>query len=319
MKLTYSFETNKEAPEIVMELPLSEINDMFLSIANREKRNGDSLYQQKHILGTQLTSERKKELSDINITIPGHFRQNLGIDNVLQVKERYLVLGVGDCPANLFRPSFDASKKSPLFFLKDEPIEQKEYYGFIVKKEKEETKLQMEKIIFREGMPLENGKGIVHLKWLFCSTPLVYKGDVVSSMEMVMNDYDLRHTFGKNAKKLTDKLYFRLREGYDKFVEMVEKNRSGILTEGPEVEWYHAGIGIKENKIIVIHNIGSLLELAVKFKGLGVNDAVLLDSGGSSVIWANWNIGGTIAHYLNYRPKRGAIIIIKTKGQLFRS
>ena len=319
MKLTYSFDTNKEAPEIVMELPLSEIEDMFLSIANRERRNGDSLYQQKHILGTQPTSERKKELSDINITIPEHFQKNFGIDNVLQVKERYLVLGVGDCTANLFRPTFDASKKNPLFFLNDEPIEQKEYYGFIVKKEKEKTTLQMEKIIFREGMPLENGKRIDHLKWLFCSTPLVYKGDVVSSMEMVINDYDLRHTFGKSAKKLTNELYFRLRESYDKFVEMVEKNRSRILTTGSEVEWYHAGIGIKENKIIVIHNIGSLLELAVKFKDLGVNDAVLLDSGGSSVIWANWNKGGTIAHYLNYRPKRGAIIIIKTKGQLFRS
>jgi len=286
---------------------------MSLSMANREKRNGTSLYQQKHILGTQKTSERKKYLADLNITIPEHFKKDFDIDDVFHAENRYLVLGVGDLTANLFRPSFDTSKKNPLFFLEDEPITQKEYYGFIVQKEKSETKVRIEKIVFQDGIPLENGKKIDHLKWLFCSTPLVYKENVVSVEEMVLNDYDLRHTFGKSAKEFTDKLYFQLRASYKDFVEMVKKNESRILTTGLEVEWYHAGIGIKEDKIIVIHHIGSLKELALKFKNLGVKDAVLLDSGGSSVIWANWNKGGTIAHHINYRPKRGAIIIIETK------
>jgi hypothetical protein len=313
LQLTYSFDTNKESPEIIMELLLSEICHISLSMANREKRNGASLYQQKHILGTQKTSERKKNLSDLNITIPEHFKQDFDIDDVFHVENRYLVLGVGDLTANLFRPSFDASWKKPLFFLDYEPIEEKEYYGFIVQGEKDETIVRIEKIIFQDGIPLENGKRIDHLKWLFCSTPLVYKENVVNVSEMVLNDYDLRHTFGKSAKEFTDKLYFQLRASYKDFVEMVKKNESRILTTGPEVEFYHAGIGVKEDKILVIHHIGSLRELALKFKELGVKDAVLLDSGGSSVIWANWNMGGTIAHHVNYRPKRGAIIIIEIK------
>jgi len=321
LKLTYSFETQKKAPEVEMELPLLEIDDIFLSIANREMRNGATLFQQRHICGTRNTSERKPECSDINITIPGHFQQNFGIDDVFQARDRYLVLSVGDCTANLFRPSFDSTKENPFYFLKHEPFEKKEYYGFIVQmQQKEEISIRIEKIGFRDQIPfeLENGKKIDGLKWLFCSTPLVYHGQVADSMEMAVNDYDLRHSFGKNAKELTDEIYFQLRESHEKFVEMIDKNRAKILTTGPEVEWYHAGIGIKENKIIVIHNIGSLMELAVKFKSLGVNDAVLLDSGGSSVIWANWNLGGTLAHYLNYRAKRGAAIIIRTKGQLDR-
>ena len=314
MELTYSFDTKKESPGIVMELPLWEIIHIFLSIARQKKRNGTVLYQQKHILGTEPTSQRKKELSDLNITIPEHFKQNFGIDDVFHVKNRYLVLGVGDCTANLFRPSFDTSKEVPLFFLDHEPLEQKEYYGFIVQGEKEDTKVRIEKIVFRDGIPLENGKKIDHLKWLFCSTPLVYKKNAVSSTEIAVNDYDLRHTFGKNAKAFTDELYVGLRESYDTFADMVEKNKSRILSSGPEVEFYHAGIGIKGDRIVVIHNIGSLMDLAKKFEELGVNDAVLLDSGGSSVIWANWNRGGTIAHHVNYRPKRGALIVIELKA-----
>jgi hypothetical protein len=313
LQLTYSFDTNKESPEIIMELLLSEICHISLSMANREKRNGTSLYQKKHILGSQKTSERKKDLADLNITIPEHFEQNFGIDDVFLAEKRYLVVGVGDCTANLFRPSFDTSKEKPLFFLEDEPIEEKEYYGFIVREEGNETNVRIEKIVFRNGIPLENGKQIDNLKWLFCSTPLVYKENVVSVLEMVVNDYDLRHTFGKSANDFTNKLYFQLRTGYKNFVEMVKKNESRILTAGPEVEWYHAGIGIKNNKIIVILHIGSLMELALKFKEVGVSDAVLLDSGGSPVIWVNWNMGGTIAHHINYRPKRGAIIIIEIK------
>jgi hypothetical protein len=314
MKLTYSLDTNKESPGIIMELPLPEINHMSLSMADREKRNGTSLYQKKHILGSQKTAERKKNFADLNITIPEHFKQNFGLDDVFHVENRYLVVGVGDCTANLFRPSFDTSKKRPLFFLEDEPIEQKEYHGFIVREEGNETNIRIEKIIFRNGIPLENGKQIDNLKWLFCSTPLVYKENVVSASEMVVNDYDLRHTFGKSANEFTNRLYFQLRTGYKNFVEMVKENESRILTAGPEVEWYHAGIGIKNNKIIVIHHIGSLKELALKFKEVGVSDAVLLDSGGSPVIWVNWNMGGTIAHHVNFRPKRGAIIIIEIKS-----
>lgn len=313
MKIIYSFDLKKESPEIFLDLPFTEIDDMFLSIANREKRNGKALYQQKHILGFQDTPQRAKELSGLNISIPGHFKQNFAIDNVFQVKNRYLVLGVGDLTANLFRPSFDSSKEPSLFFLKDEPIEHKGYYGLIVQHENKNATVRIANICFRNGTPLENNKKIENLKWLFCSTPLIYKGHMVGSTEMAVNDYDLRHTFGKANKKIADALYRALRESNLKFVKQVEENKALILTQGSEVEWYHAGIGIKENRIIVIHNIGSLWELALKFKELGVNDAVLLDSGGSSVIWANWNIGGTIAHYVNHRPNRGALIIIEIK------
>jgi hypothetical protein len=128
---------------------------------------------------------------------------------------------------------------------------------------------------------------------------------------MVVNDYDLRHTFGRDAKKVTDELYLSLRDGYDKFVKILESKKSKILSFGPEVEWYHAGIGVKENCIILIHNTGSLMDLALKFKEHGVENAVLLDSGGSPVIWANWTKGGVLAHNFNYRSKRGAVIIVE--------
>lgn len=264
MNLTYSFDKNRKVPDVVLQLPLAEVGKMVLSLANRELRNRKGLYQKKHILGTQKTRERKKELADLNIEIPEHFHRDLGIADVFSVDTKYLVVGVGDCTANLFRPSFDVSRETPLFFLEDEPILKKEYYAFTVLQKNEKPGLGIKKITFRDEIPMEKGQPIDNLKWLFCSTPLVYNGNIVPELEMVLNNYDLRHTFGKNAQEITNELYFCLREGYDKFVENLKSKKSKILAAGPEVEWYHAGIGVKENCVILIHNTGSLVDLALK-------------------------------------------------------
>lgn len=128
---------------------------------------------------------------------------------------------------------------------------------------------------------------------------------------MAINEYDLRHVFGRYETTITNEIYRGLRQSYEKFVASVNEKKTKILTTGPEVEWYHAGIGIKKDTLIVIHHTGSLMELAFAFKEQGADDAVLLDSGGSSIIWANWNQGKTIAHNVNYRPHRGAVIVIK--------
>jgi exopolysaccharide biosynthesis protein len=138
---------------------------------------------------------------------------------------------------------------------------------------------------------------------------------------MALNNYDIRHLYGKNNFSVTDKIYQQSRSAigefnYQGFISGIEGSRDLIKPIGPEVEWYHAGIGIRDGKIIVIHHRGSLYDLALIFKNISVENAVLLDSGGSPVIWTNQNGKGAIEYNpLYHREKRGAIIIAKMKSK----
>lgn len=318
MKLLYEFDLKKTDPEIILELPNNEIAEASLSIANREIRNRTNLYQQKHIIGTQSTEVRTKEIAELNMTIEKHFEKNPDITDVFHSKKRYLVIGVGDCSANLFRCSYDLTltQGKQFFYLKDEPYKEKEYYAFIVTGQNGALNGKIEKITFRDEQPTLDNHEIPDLLWLFCSTPLVYKGHLLDKTEMASNDYDLRHFFGKNNSNGTiNDIYAKLNEGYPQFVDAIARNQDKIQMSGTDVEWYHAGIGIKNNTFIIIHIIGSIFDLARKFQEQGVSDAVLLDSGGSSVIWANWNYNGFIAHHWYFRPNRGALIMFNLRGE----
>ncbi len=313
MKLEYNSNKDQTKPAAVLELELSEISNIFLSIANREKRNQTDLYQQKHKAGIQKTSDRKKYLSDLNITIPEHFKINYNIKDIFKENANFLAIGVGDCTANLFRPSFDLSEKDPLFFLKDEPLAEKEYHAFIVQGKDRNLNARIDKINFLNGTPIIKGEKISSLKWLFCSVPLIINSKVVDELNIAINDYDLRHIFGVTEKDIINKTYSQFLAGYGNYISAIKKNLLKKKAGDKRALWYHAGIGIKGDKIIVVHNAGTLMDLANVFYNMKVENAVLLDSGGSSIIWNNCNKIGAVSHNFNYRPKRGAIIICKLK------
>ncbi len=321
MKLEYTFDLEKTDPEVVMELPLSDIAAMSVSIGNREKRNRSNYYQRKHIMGVQATVERSEKLAALNVPINVHFSENLGVPDVSRSEERFLAVGAADITANLFRPGWqsDVPGGRRLFHLEDEPINEKEYYAFMVTHKDGKSAANIRKIRFRGETPLMEGAEIPHLQWLLCSSPLVYNGEIVDKAEMAKHNYDLRHMFGREKDVgIINTIYKRLADGYDSFTRAIDENRDHILTRGADVDWYHAGIGIEGDRLIVIHHIGSMYQLAERFRRSGVRHAVLLDSGGSSIIWANWNVGGTLAHHWYYRPNRGAIIAFRLKGKCLR-
>jgi hypothetical protein len=78
-------------------------------------------------------------------------------------------------------------------------------------------------------------------------------------------------------------------------------------------EGYHAALGLSEHDLIIVHRIGTIPAIADKLRSLGAQEAVLLDSGGSCSIWANWpdgGRGGVLASAWNFRPERGAVLFL---------
>ncbi len=83
---------------------------------------------------------------------------------------------------------------------------------------------------------------------------------------------------------------------------------------------YHATLGISEGELILVHRIATIPDLADELRTLGAQEAVLLDSGGSCAIWANWangGEGGVLASAWNFRAPRGAVIFLVLKGKRY--
>lgn len=81
---------------------------------------------------------------------------------------------------------------------------------------------------------------------------------------------------------------------------------------------YHAALGISEGQLILVHRYATIPQVAEELKKQGAKEAVLLDSGGSCAIWANWiggAQGGILAHAWNFRPARGAVVFLVLKSK----
>jgi hypothetical protein len=81
---------------------------------------------------------------------------------------------------------------------------------------------------------------------------------------------------------------------------------------------YHAACGLTGNdELVVIHRAATPEDLAQALKGHEVRDGVLLDTGGSPFIWANWLVeeGQVLAcNRDEFRPRRGAVVSLATDG-----
>lgn len=314
-KQNYQFQ--KTESSTILTLPLDRIRSMDLSIANRSIRNRTTQYQQKHLIGPQSTHKRPASLGQLNFPIVRHIELKYGTPDPTCLPAHILVAGVGDSTANLFRWSYSTRESVRLFYLDGEPLHEKKYFAFIVSTGKNRVEAQIKRVSIKNGKPVFPGVETKDDFFLFCSTPLVIDGEIPEPVVVASNNYDLRQTFGKAATDLTREIYFHSLDNtgkfsYHLFCDMIQRHRFNIQTVGKDVEWYHAGIGLCDEAIVFIHHIGSIFELAMKFKNANIPNAVLLDSGGSSVLWSNLVFPHILANQEGYyRPDRGAILIME--------
>jgi len=120
----------------------------------------------------------------------------------------------------------------------------------------------------------------------------------------------------KKEKELRD-IYHESFPDWDKWCEVIRRKLSDL--KKPEIG-YHAALGISGKELIVVHRTATIEEVAEELHTLGAEDAVLLDSGGSCAIWANWpnsGEGGVLANAWNFRAPRGAVIFQVLKGKRY--
>lgn len=215
---------------------------------------------------------------------------------------------------------YGSGSDARLFHLEDEPIGKVPYTVLFAFENASEFRLAiLHDIVIRadgflpESVPREIRDG---LRWWAACPPLLRNGTFEPGRYAV-RDYDVRHFLGFKLKdeELEEKVY-QFFGDWDEWCDAIGKVMPAVFPEG-----YHAALGITNDEVIVVHCNASPEKIAEDLKSMGVRDAVLLDSGGSCAVWANWlnhGDGGVLAHAWNFRAHRGAILFFVLKGVRLR-
>lgn len=280
-----------------------------------------------------------RPLANLNRTIAEHY-QLLVMEKKIDPDRPVLAFPISDLTANPLRPHYDTAsepdglafqKAGPLetgyghrtsarlFHLEDEPISDVPYtvlscheeQGAIQFAIRHETRVSADGTVNDDALSSRTSG----LKWWAACPPLLAGGR--HNLEaFAVRDYDLRHVFGfpKDAPDESS-----LRDIYRYFPDWVPwcaAIRTRLQTIDRYETGYHAAFGVAADRFILIHRTATIPDLANDLRALGADDGVLLDSGGSCAIWANWansRQGGVLASHWNFRPARGAVVFLVLK------
>lgn len=345
MSLDYDFQNGSQ--EATLEISEDAIDLAYLSVVHRAARNRTSLYQKKHPApGTThggtvrlKTSQRDPTLAALNRPILEHYQLLWELHGPFK-KRPVISFAISDLTANPLRPHYDFlipdeqrafqlgqkadlaiyqhGSDARLFHLEDEPIGQVPYTLLCSYQEGEQTRFAIyHNVQVQPDGSVRNQVPEVGLRWWAACPPLLNSGKHELEQFAVL-DYDLRHVFGfsQEASELIRQMYLTFPQ-WEKWCETIrQKLPSAELPKTAR----HAALGISEKgELFVIHRTAAIPELAKELAELGAQEAVLLDTGGSCALWANWanaNQGGVLSNQQGYfRPPRGAVVFLILKGE----
>lgn len=349
LSLKYDFENKNQ--EATLRIDSDTIDKVFLSVAHRTARNRTALYQRKHpILGTTSqgpvklkTSERDPELAALNQPIPEHYQLLWELHGPFADRP-VISFAISDLTANLLRPHYDFlirpekrafqlgqeadraiyrdGSDACLFYLEDEPIGKVPYTLLFSYEEEGQARFAIchKVTVQRDGsLPSDQIPEVIRkgLKWWAACPPLLINGKH-NLEQFAILDYDLRHVFGFSGKvsEMIREMYQSFSD-WGKWCETIRQKLHNA--ELPKIAC-HAALGISEKReLFVIHRNATIPKLAEELEKLGAQEAVLLDSGGSCALWANWangDQGGILSNQQGYfRPARGAVVFLVLKGE----
>ena len=313
----------------------SMIKDAILSVSNRSIRNRTSLYHQRHRGSVLETRFRSELLSNLNKTFDEHYHL---LWKRYDLKDKRVIgFTISDLTANLLRPHFyiykfdnkkvfsdketieqvyRGNEESSLFYFEDEPINSALYTLLIAYRAGDNVKFTIfEDIrILKDGKLPDNVPENIkeNLLWWAACPPLLINGKF-DIFKFAVLDYDLRHIFGFNNSELLRKIYESFTDWYkwkESIKEQLKKTTSFPIAS-------HSILGLKDDEVYIFQRRDTIPDIAGELIEKGIRDAVLLDSGGSCAIWANWvnsGKGGILNSNFNYRPFRGAVIFVVLEG-----
>ena len=340
MRLTIEFgKTASSQREVHLRADKCELASAQLHLAFPDRRNRTDRFLRRHVKANDKFEAH--ESVDPNspvvsreeppkLSIPVHIEQMRQHGQLVGMRgpvegEQFctepatIIVPVSDLVANLLRPAYHRNGLGShrLFFLEEEPIDQKDYFCLcFFQSSSESVHLEIKDVRFDQagdrvlctsGKNLED-KGLV---WAAALVPLVRDGNALDPVEIAQGDYDLRQILGRNAD-------VALRYAYEGWFECWEERVRELVSaqvreSRPFESFYHSVLALDADGNIHIFQLESTLpDLALNLAAQGMISAGLLDSGGSCAIYDAW-MGSYLNHGWYFRERRGAVIALQFK------
>lgn len=307
-----------EEPEFYMRIGFEAIKDIRLSIAHRRLSNrGSGLIRHtgnptgvRIINGIVLTgvyADDKENARLYHDSVEEHLKK-LGLrDENGKNREQFVLITNGNLGNNYWHVAWQKDERDKLYHLADELLFERTYSCFVVPLE---GNPRIQRLKFQDPLILtEDGKDISgEINWCNYGQQIVRDGSVVPIEDIVDQFYDIRHIFdwrdwGPRAEEDVKKLN-EIFEGYPQGFR--EKVLNELVKGTPRAKYDHHILGLSDDALVISHQKGLVEELAKNLVDKGVKDAVVLDQGGSSAVYASWPYpnGGYLMQTSRYRPER---------------
>ncbi len=328
--IQYETDLLGKEPDFFMTIGFNEVKDIKLSIAHRRLSNrGSGLIRHtgnptgvRTINGITLTgvyTTNKKDARLYHNTVEEHMEGLRLRDKNGRNLEQFVLVTNGNLGNNYWHVAWQREEKNRLYYLADEPFSERIYSCFVIPIK---GNPRIQKVKFSEDgsrvLRAEDGKDMLdEIKWCNYGQQLVRDGKVVPIEEFADQFYDIRHIFdwrdwGPTAEEDVAKLK-AIFEGYPK---AFRKKVLDELAKGTtRAKYDHHILGITDDALVIAHKKGLVEDIAQNLVDKGVKDAVVLDQGGSSAVYASWPYpnGGYLMNTDHYRSERISTIGIVLK------
>jgi hypothetical protein len=301
--------------DLLIVIPLSEIDDVIFQIANRDKlvRLPGLM---RHVPEQEV--EERKAVNSCKITVEEHLRvMSKRGPNILEPSgkplRRLIVIGSRNVGSNHGFVAWQREETPKLFHVKGDPLN---YNSYSCLTKYKDGQISIRCLRVKNDSVIENEKDITDkLTWCVYGNQVLRNGQIVPIEEIIDQFYDIRHVlaFDRNSdpgRQIEADIF----KGYP---ELFRKNALRALHEGvPRNRFLHNGLGLSDDSLIILQREGTIEEVAHRFKEAGANDAIILDNGASVFFWVWWLYpkGGFLFSAPDFRPPCSAVVAFVLKG-----
>lgn len=312
-------------PEFMMKIGLSDIKDVQLSIGHRQLSNrGSGVVRHtgypkgiREIFGIELVGafhENKVDARIFNKSIEYHIEQlKYNEQNIVdgkEVEKDYFIITNGNLGNNFWNIAWEGDKSQKLYCLEDEPYLKRNYSCFFV-----DNKLRLGiddfRFDFGESLLDMSGKIVEDMRFVNYGQRIVKDGVVVPIEDIIEEFYDIKHVFAlKDYGSRAENDISEMKKIFYDYPACFKKNMIERLGSIERSKYFHNVLGLDDDNLFVFQGYGVIEDLASILIDEGVNDAIILDNGGSCGIYASWMFpnGGWINNGSYFRPERLSVI-----------
>lgn len=304
--------TPGEANDLLAVIPRGEIEEVLLSIPERDK-----LMQQ---AGLPRHRDRKAGEKEKNaackVPMDEHLKRLSVLDERGVPRRRVMAIGNRNLGNNHGFVAWQNDKRPKFFHIREDPLNYPSY-SCLVSDYENRLSIRDIRCANQHVSCADDGTDMAdQIRWATFGQCVLRAGIVVNIEDIIDQFYDIRHILAYDTNRPEGK---EIAEGiFEEYPNGFREQALRALNElgVPRNRYLHNALGLSKENVYILQREGTPEEIAGWLRDAGAEDGIILDNGGSVACWAWWPgpKGDFIFAAPDYRPPSSSILAFVLKG-----